>query len=46
MMRDEDRWKPAKVISETAPQSYIVKTSIGQIYRRNTRHFRKYRKAG
>ena len=44
MMRDKDRWKPAKVISRTAPRSYIIKTSIGQIYRRNRRHLRKSRK--
>ena len=44
MMRDKDRWKPAKVISRTAPRSYIIKTPTGQIYRRNRRHLRKSRK--
>ena len=44
MMSDGDRWKPAKAILRTAPRSYIVKTSTGQMYRRNRRHLRKSRK--
>ena len=44
MMRDKDRWKPAKVISRTASRSYVIKTLTGQIFRRNRRHLRKSRK--
>ena len=43
MMKTKDRWQPAKVIAKTAPRSYIIKTTAGQIYRRNRRHLRKPR---
>ena len=35
MMKTKDRWQPAKVIAKTSPRSYIIKTTAGQIYRRN-----------
>ena len=41
MVKNKDKWQPAKVISKTAPCSYIIKTTTGQIYRRNRRHLKK-----
>ena len=41
MVKNKDKWQPAKVISKTAPRSYIIKTTTGQIYRRNRRHLKK-----
>ena len=32
MMKDKDRWRPVTVITKTAPQSYIIKMTTGQIY--------------
>ena len=37
----ESKWsKPARVISQVAPRSYIVETSNGNQYRRNRKHLR------
>ena len=30
MVKNKDKWQPAKVISKTAPRSYIIKTTTGQ----------------
>ena len=43
MMKTKDKWQPARVIVKTTPQSYIIKTTAGQIYHRNRRHLRKPR---
>ena len=41
MVKNKDKWQPAKVISKTAPRSYIIKTTTRQIYQRSRRHLKK-----
>ena len=42
-VRDRGRWKPAKIVDQSNPRSYIVKLPTGREWRRNRRDILKTR---